>query len=106
MSDEAPRFFNFREALQSHLAKHLERERQLDQRICETCALGTWTFAPSEFDIEGQGFAAQLSYIPRRTGGGKIVVLRADLSQDFKEYKCPVCGTFEEFLGLRRRDVQ
>jgi hypothetical protein len=97
-------FPSAREALKAKLKEHEDHERFLDERICEICALGTWQWGSIETD-DYMSVAAALSYGPRRMGGGKIVALAVNLSRDGKEYECPACGTFEEFLGLRRRYV-
>jgi hypothetical protein len=99
-------FSSAREALKHHLAEHEARERHLNERVCERCFMGEVKFRPMDrLDCDnGLGIVSVL--LPRYVGGGKIVALVVDMSQDFKEYRCPECGRFEEFLGLRRRECQ
>lgn len=93
-----------RAALQACLKRHEERERWLDERVCEECALGKIGMG-HEVRHDDLGDAIVSVLVPRRVeGSSKIVTLVVDMSQDFKEYRCPECGAFEEFLGLRRRD--
>lgn len=94
-----------RAALQAALKRHEDRERWLDERVCEECALGKIGMS-NEVRHEDRGDEIVSVLVPRCVEGtSKIVTLVVDMSEDFKEYRCPECGAFEEFLGLRRRDL-